>query len=389
MSSNNSNSSIRQSKTDSALIKEMQRCVAVAALDAVYAMNTMTTLSVQRNMEAVYHGNNTEHNVSYVNLCLEGKNQFGHLWESGTEDTTVHLKKAISRTELLLTSGGFFTHDLLSRATMKGALSLMAGRTLLDSANLCLKNMKKAQAFAYEFLGPPPLYEYSSGTNELDLDEFVLNKMFLELKGASPGIKVSTVDDGEGCKVIARPSEWMFPGWIAFKCFGPKAPETYQSTLIELGEYRGGPRAEAGRAFARSAGVRGNTRETERDLPNGTAIREISTSAFTQNERMAIIAQNRADTAQRQYSDQMIGLSTLISSCNKEIAAAIQLLQYEEKDSQEFLAQKEEIIVLRKKLKDYKLLLESHVTRSIGEPLVEQTTGNMTESPSAKKPKHD
>jgi hypothetical protein len=61
------------------LKKEMQRVIAISALEKVYSINTMSLQNIQRKMHKLYHciGSDVNH-TSFVELCLEGKMQFGH-----------------------------------------------------------------------------------------------------------------------------------------------------------------------------------------------------------------------------------------------------------------------------------------------------------------------
>ena len=43
---------------------------------------------------------------------------------------------------------------------------------------------------------------------------------------------------------------WFFPGWMAFKCFGPMAPPSYQCVVFELGGSKCVNKKESGRGHA-------------------------------------------------------------------------------------------------------------------------------------------
>jgi hypothetical protein len=61
----------------------MQRVIAILALEKGYSVKTMYLQNIQRKMRDLYHGIESDVNhTSFEELCLEGKMQFGHLWES-------------------------------------------------------------------------------------------------------------------------------------------------------------------------------------------------------------------------------------------------------------------------------------------------------------------
>ena len=66
--------------------KEVQRCISLSALDTTYGMGAMSKASLEKQMVELFHGTGAPNNVSYVSLCLEGQNQFNHLWEDREEN---------------------------------------------------------------------------------------------------------------------------------------------------------------------------------------------------------------------------------------------------------------------------------------------------------------
>jgi hypothetical protein len=147
-----------------------------------------------------------------------------------------------------------------------------------------------------------------------------------------------------------------FVGWMTFKCFGPKAPEKYRSLLIELGDINfGAAKNEAGRAFMRGV----DHREGEAN----SGMRKRGASIPTSNDVVeATIAQSEAELAQRRKGDEMMALSTLISSCNKLIASNILLLSLHTTGSKEHADQLQDIKKVQDELRKYKGQLEEFMS---------------------------
>jgi hypothetical protein len=214
-------------------MKEVQRCIALSCLDTIYTMGGMKLTEMQMQMERLFHGNGSADSLPYVSLCLQGKSQFEHIWEIASENPPIlQIKSSISRSDINLQSDHSYPIGVVSRSTLTGSHGIMNGRNVMDAARLALKNMKKALAFALEFLEPGPEHGYRSGTNESDLDAYVLKKMSME-KNAKPTAgprddKVTCNDENdnnddteEGTNSSLVRNEKLFAGWLAFKCFGP------------------------------------------------------------------------------------------------------------------------------------------------------------------------
>lgn len=172
--------SIKKNKVASATWqKEIKRCIALSALDVVYGKNTMRKTAMEKEMYKLYHGTGEENNVSFLTLSLNGEGQFDYLWELNDNGDN-QVKVAWTRCEKKLVAYEAFTEESLSVSTQKSSKKL-SGRNLLIYANSSLLNFKKAYGHALKFLHPGPGFEYPSGTNESDLDNFVLDRMYLEL----------------------------------------------------------------------------------------------------------------------------------------------------------------------------------------------------------------
>jgi hypothetical protein len=350
----------KKSLASSVLMKEMQRLIAISALDKVYSFKTMSLQNMQKKMQELYHGiDNDSQNTSFVELCLEGKMQFSHLWE--IEDITVNaainqdkdsaetlsLKRSISRIEIgRFTSKLSFTRQSLSWATKSGPTRI-TGRTLLHLANKALANLKKANAHALTYLGPDG--QLPSGKTEDDLDNYVLEKMFLDLNGNVTTLDESDQgdDDDDDFDPNIQTDEWFFHGWFAFKCFGPLAPEPYKSPLIALGDIKGGK--ENGRSSGRSNVIK-------EQIGDNTPVVVDSKRATPNvaNKDMAIIAQAEDAAVQRHVEKNCVVLTSLVQTTLTEIAQWMEMMKMYDVGSDDFNEIKVEISVLRSKLKSYK-----------------------------------
>jgi hypothetical protein len=332
------------------ITKEMQRLIAVAALDKVYSTNKTSLVKMREKMAELFHGTGDENNVSLVELCLDGKMQFEHLWDrneamsDGTDEAgALVLKQSISRDfQTQYISKVAFTEESL-RASTSLIVKNISGRTLLNMANNALSNLKKANAYALQFLTVE--LKLPSGKTEVDLDICILEMMFTELKGR----RSSDPDEQECDDESAQSGElnvstgWMFNGWFAFKCFGPMGPAAYRLVLTELGDQPGGKRN--GRAFARSEASK------ERSM-------KFNANVVTDNpQSVAMIAQAEDLALQRHKEKNTILLTTLVQSTSKEIDQCLELIKLEEVGSANWLKVKADIHSLRNKLEHYRDML--------------------------------
>jgi hypothetical protein len=352
----------------SVLMKEMQRLIAISALEKVYSLKSMSMQNIQKKLQELYHGlDNDDNHTSFVELCLDGKMQFSYMWE--LEDITVNaainvdndsgetlcLKRSFSRIENgRLTAKLSFTRQSLTWATRSGPTRI-TGRTLLHLANKALANLKKANAHALCFFGPDG--QLPSGTTEDDLDEYVLGKMFVDLNGNTTILDESDQgdDDDEEFDATVRTDEWFFHGWFAFKCFGPMAPENYQSPLIALGDIKG---KDIGRSSCRSEAMKeklGLPRDAGNNKLEVNNKRSTTpTNVAHKDKDMAIIAQAEDAASQRHKETNCVVLTALVQSTITEVAQNLEMLKLYTVGSDEFNEILQEIKDLRIKLKSYK-----------------------------------
>jgi hypothetical protein len=144
----------------------------------VYTTSQCNIVTMMKRMESLFHGTGKPGSIANATLCVEGKSQFSHLWDRSEIDsgiTKLQLKQSIVRNGLSLSSDIAFPKEIVCRATLSGATSLIGGRQLMACSILSLQNLKKAFAFAKEFLDAD--MNYPSSTTESDLDDYVLKKM--------------------------------------------------------------------------------------------------------------------------------------------------------------------------------------------------------------------
>ena len=215
--------------------------------------------------------------------------------------------------------------------------SQIVGRTLMAQAHLALKNSKKAHAYALEYLLEKPDYNYPSGGDENAMDDYILKKMFTD----------------EYDEDTEYDPEWIFPGWMGFKCFGIKAPKDYQMKLLTLEDIHVDEKKSGSRRHARSE--KKKEEDAKREMAN--TKRGIAHGA-TQKD-LAVISQKEEDQKQRETEKNVYVLTTMITSVQKDIQFAFNMLQLEDKGSIEFDLGKDEISNLRHKLKELQSDLEA------------------------------
>ena len=270
-------------------------------------------------------------------LCLNGTHQFAHLWETVRNTRTnveeVRVKESVLRSEAKLVSGVEVTMQSVSGATLKDLETKIPGRTLMTYAKVALKNAKKAYAYALGYLGEAPGYDYPSGMNEDDLDKHVLMKMFYE-----------DHDKGEEFD-----EQWIFSGWMAFKCFGIKAPQDYRINLLAIED---GPKDGTGsRQQSRLEKKKG--KDEERNLSN----RKRGVPYGATEKDLVLIAQKEEDQKQRYKDSKMVALTSTITTKQRDMSFALELLKLEDKDCPAWEEQKAYIKVLSQEVKSLQVEL--------------------------------
>jgi hypothetical protein len=279
----------------SAWQKELQRTVAISALDKVNQEGMMSVKGLRDRLYVLYHGDSrVVDSIGFVDHLLNGRCQFKELWDlediantnlqQGTSETqvapyTLVLKSSLSRDyQLRYVVGQQFTKHSLKNSSTSGN-RLISGTTLLNMGKQTLRNWKKALAFGVEFLNPDGTLP--SGTTEEDYDKHVLESMHKLLKGATtfadPGGVNDEEDDDENqadiftdsnepehnrvaegatadaatagiaapsnlamemhtledeAEMLVVPPEYFFQGWVSFKLFGHFAEPDTQSILM-------------------------------------------------------------------------------------------------------------------------------------------------------------
>ena len=234
----------RKALAPATMQKRVQEAVAVHCLSWVYQMNSMKLKEVQSTCFQAYHGQAEKDIVSFALQCISGQGPFEELWDKEEEASgvcTLELKTAFSqRDDCRYISGSSITLASVSHANQKSP-TLIDGRAIYNLGLNSLKHCKKALAFEKQFLGPDG--NLPSGTNEDDLNSFILNGMYKSLKSGS----IDTVlvdeedendDNNNNNNNTDRPYDWTFPGWIAYKLFGPHANRAFRSPLLLIGDWQ-------------------------------------------------------------------------------------------------------------------------------------------------------
>jgi hypothetical protein len=263
------------------LRNELRRLGAVKGLDYVYSKGKMGVLDLRTLMYNVYHGNVVEGIASNAKMISEGAGDFADLYNvetiAVTDPTSTNLagtcktlKSELSRSDMPVVAGKQITVQILEKNSFANGIHV-SGRTLKRGADDALKTIKKAVAFVLPLLnddGSPKL----SGTTHDDIDFKVLDFMFGLLKGkntvddaeedeAEDEVEAESEEHGKGTTPdpdpnpnqasAIRPSDWFFHGWMAFKLFGPMAPQEKHLLLLTTGDpylAEGVPKTSNGRA---------------------------------------------------------------------------------------------------------------------------------------------
>ena len=164
-----------------------------------------------------YHGSAEVDIASFALQCIAGDGAYSALWDKEEETgvTTLTLKKSIChREEFRYISGSSITIASISVANQKSSV-LIDGRAIFNTGKKVLKNCKKALAFEKQFLrnGQMP-----SGSNEEDLDKYILDGMIKALKASgadenddpdSPSSENNNNnDEAVGTDASRRPHYW-------------------------------------------------------------------------------------------------------------------------------------------------------------------------------------
>ena len=160
--------------------KELQVCVSVFAMNSLFQLNTMKSTDAELKLSELFHGTGHDDNVSLVEKLLTPCKEFKHFYDYN-DDGYHTLKQSFTQADTAaapVVMGVSFTESSLSRATMSSVLILSA-RTIKRSAMSGMSTMKKCMAYEQEYLDSKG--DFPSGTNESDLDNYVLRKMYHEI----------------------------------------------------------------------------------------------------------------------------------------------------------------------------------------------------------------
>ena len=295
--------------------KEMQRTVAIAALETLYAGPTMKRIRLHNEMHVLFHGNAARQgSLGYTDHLLQGIGKFAPLWDKeplandatgsgdNLQDFDLVLKQEFSRDacSYRYVVGSQFTKSSLGSAVVS-RYQQINGRTLLATAQRVLRNWKKALAYGKTFLLPDGTLP--SGTTEDAYFRHVLTNMYVMEKKETAALIDSMeedIDDDEdddpqallpsgapqatataptatataptaatatiptAATATVPPSEpveemvpksYLFQGFVSFRLFGHFAEESNKSQLLLLGDchFEPGKKTAYGRAASRAA----------------------------------------------------------------------------------------------------------------------------------------
>jgi hypothetical protein len=282
-------------------------------------MESMKLKQIHSKLFIAFHGAPDQDIVSFALQCISGQGAFESLWdkeEDAAGVNTLTLTSAVSRRDdSRYISNKNLTVNSVSVTNQKNGVP-MDGRAIFNLACRALKHCKKALSFMKQFLVNGQL---PSGTNEDDLDIFILDNMYRILKGGD----IDTIDDAEddvaadAAATTTRPEEWFFPGWAAYKAFGPRAPTEYQTELLLLGDWPNNKRGDGGKpSSGRSAAREEVAAQQQKERDN---VRGIP------RDKLAALSQAEAAAEQRCHESNILALSQVIDSLHKRVELYIRL----------------------------------------------------------------
>jgi hypothetical protein len=311
--------------------KQLQTAAAVGAMSYVYGLEAVKLKQVQQKLFDCYHGNPTAGMVPMVGDLMKGENAYSELWDRSDDGQATLKSRFMQKNDVLYYAGTHITISSLSTANQSTSV-LADGRLIYSMAQNALKHGKKALSIEMDAYVDGKL---PSGWNDDDLDQHILDGMW-RLLNNSPVCDVDEerhsedVDDNDddaaanqaATNVSERPSDWVFPGWVAYLLFGPRAVTGFKSPLFEIGDWpknkKNGNNGGGGRAEQRKAA------EAQADTVRvNTAGRGV---ALAERKELVNIAQmeDRAEALATQSN--LLALSQVINSKQKRVHTLTQML---------------------------------------------------------------
>jgi hypothetical protein len=354
--------------------KEIQRAIAVSAWDQITGKDTMPATQLQLKLFKLYHGDDDDpHSIALTSQCLGGVNQFAHLWErvelennaAGNEQRSdgvnLVLKSGTLRSSSVrFVAGTAFTMTSISASSQQDNACALDGRAIFSAKELVLKSLKKALAFAKMYCEKGDAFpKLPSGKTEEDFDLFILKKMYLaenkkeylvdptsavESSPASASVSnvesspddastndVINVADAYGSAFSAQEedalagmtADYIFPGWVAFKCFGPMAPECYRLTVLETGGLSKEKTKAGSRTNTRKEAALDKDYERDNGKSGSPYKRGIRTGATKKDVASIALAADASD--QRAREGEMLALTQSLASKNKRCDLLLRL----------------------------------------------------------------
>jgi hypothetical protein len=239
-----------------AVQKQIQSALSVYCMMWVYSLDQMKLAQVHKKLFDRYHGNPESGTIAAVGNCFSPSDAFAFLWERVDENASYSLKHCLlQKDDTIYSLGTSFTKASISSAKQSSSV-LIDGRAIYTLAMTALKNGKKALSIEKSVYKDGKL---PSGWSDDDLDEFILDGMWrmLKVSGTEPESPVDANDKVEvedatdedstrAPEIFERPEEWIFPGWVAYHTFGPRAHDAYESPLFEVGDWVKNKRSASG-----------------------------------------------------------------------------------------------------------------------------------------------
>mmetsp|Transcript_4745 Transcript_4745/g.7038 ORF Transcript_4745/g.7038 Transcript_4745/m.7038 type:complete len:306 (+) Transcript_4745:286-1203(+) len=292
-------------------------------------MRDMRLEEVKTACLACYHGDGEKEYISFAAQAVAGQGQFIGLWDKepeGGPTDSLTLKVAVSRKEdARYCSGSAVAISSVSHANQSSE-TLIDGRAIFNLATNALKNCKKMLADHQQFLKNG---ELPSGTNDDDLDKYIINGMYRDLKGtdatnnAEIELAASEEAKNEEDEEFGEeaPTDWSPPGWFAFKIFVPHALHEFRSELVAIGDWpknkRGDGTSSDSRNAAREAALKQKEVERRNDSSNDMGLPKRD---------FIIMSQEEARMDQREHEANILALTQVLESLHKRMDVLSKIL---------------------------------------------------------------
>lgn len=368
----------RKSNLSARNCDKIRRAIALLCLATVFEKGSMKKEQQHAAMFDLYHGKKGSTTVSHLDQFIRAEGYFESCWQldPAYAEYTLQLKKHL-RCERIMIQGKDITHKMLESKYLKTNNEPVLGRSLIDAARLALRNSKKAKSCADGYLDEGGNVK-ESGKTEEDVYEWVLNDMWELLykkdtgdiseppikklktdeedidisssceptntpplaqpsQQVPPQLPISSDTDSDDAEVAVsnvmtnttRPSDWIFPGFMAFILFGPFKENRDAGRFLDFMIKDDPPKKDAkkyNRETSRKTKAKAETFKRERDANRGRST--LDTLLIKTQDHQRVMAHQagleailmslnlQADRTQREMSN------TLNAAANNAFAAA-------------------------------------------------------------------